>query len=453
MLARTKVCVAISAAVTLVTPVGAAAATSVFTASADAHVSAAQPKRNFGKASTLAVGGAGRARGYLRFALSDLSARVEKATVRLFVRRGAGAPIAIRPASSRWSERRLTRANAPRPGRVASRAVLHAGWNSLDVTPLVAGNGSVTLVLTSRARRAIWFTSRETGRRAPRLNVAIVDAAPAPIPQPSPPTPIVLLAAGDISDCGTAQDEATATLLDGLTGTIAALGDTVYETGTPEEYANCYEPTWGRHKARTRPVPGNHEYDNGLSTAAGFFGYFGTAAGEPDKGYYSYDLGVWHIVALNSNSACTVVTCDANSAQEDWLRADLAAHPTQCTLAYLHHPLFSANAATPAVQALWDALYELNADVILAGHSHTYQRFAPQTPAGTFDPQRGIRQFVVGTGGRRLHDFTTPAANTEAWDKSTFGVLQLTLRTSGYDWRFMPVAGQTYTDSGSGSCH
>jgi len=258
---------------------------------------------------------------------------------------------------------------------------------------------------------------------------------------------VVFVGAGDIATGG-GNDEATARLLDGIAGTVFTLGDNVYSNGTAAEFAERYEPTWGRHKARTRPVPGNHDY--GTSGAAGYFGYFGAAAGDPTKGYYSYDLGDWHIVALNSE-----IDVGAGSTQEQWLRSDLAASTKTGTLAYWHRPRFSSGAhgSSTRTTALWQALYDYNAEIVLVGHDHNYQRFAPQTAAGVADPARGIRQFVVGTGGAGLYDFSTPIANTEAYNVNTHGVLKLTLHPGRYDWQFVPVAGKTYTDSGSAACH
>ena len=273
-----------------------------------------------------------------------------------------------------------------------------------------------------------------------------------PVPSPPPSGDPVLVGAGDIASCSSAGDEATANLLDGIAGTVYTLGDNAYESGTATEFANCYDPTWGRQKARTRPAPGNHDYNT--AGAGGYYGYFGAAAGDPSKGYYSYDLGAWHIVVLNSN--CAVAGgCGAGSPQEQWLRQDLAASAAGCTLAYWHHPRFSSgeHGSDATMQAFWQALYDLNADVVLSGHDHDYERFAPQTPAGAADPARGIREFVVGTGGRSHYAITTVQPNSEAHNDTTYGVLKLTLHPSGYEWRFVPEAGKTFTDSGSGACH
>jgi hypothetical protein len=269
-----------------------------------------------------------------------------------------------------------------------------------------------------------------------------------------PPTDPVLVGAGDIASCSSTGDEATATLLDNIAGTVVTLGDNVYDSGTATEYTNCYGPSWGRHKTRTKPTPGNHEY--GTANASGYYGYFGSLAGDPSKGYYSYDLGNWHIIVLNSNSDCVAISCAAGSAQEQWLRADLAAHQTVCTLAYWHHPRFNSGAAhgnDVKVAPFWSALYDLNADVILNGHEHVYERFAPQSPTAVADNARGIRQFTVGTGGRSHYTFGTIQPNSQARDGNTYGVLKLTLHATSYDWQFVPVAGGTFTDSGTGQCH
>jgi hypothetical protein len=263
----------------------------------------------------------------------------------------------------------------------------------------------------------------------------------------------VFTGAGDISDCTNTQDEATATLLDSIPGTVYTTGDNVYEDGTATEFANCYDPTWGRHKARTKPVAGNHEYQT--PGATGYYNYFGAAAGDPSKGYYSFDVGDWHAIVLNSNCS-QVGGCGATSAQATWLRADLAANPATCTVALLHHPRFTSSRTSPdgATLALYQALYDAGADLVLGGHYHNYERFAPQTPAGAADSVFGVREFVVGTGGRSLVGFSGGAmANSQVRNSSTFGVLKLTLHPTSYDFAFIPIAGQSFTDSGSGSCH
>lgn len=264
----------------------------------------------------------------------------------------------------------------------------------------------------------------------------------------------VLVGAGDIASCTSEGDEATATLLDTVDGVVFTLGDHAYEAGTSIEFEACYAPSWGRHRARTRPAPGNHDYLT--PAAAGYFAYFGGQAGPAGRGYYSYEVGGWRIIALNSNCGEPGVGgCGPGSPQERWLRAELADRPAACTLAYWHHPRFSSAPAggEPAVAAFWEALHEHAADVVLGGHDHFYERFAPQTPAGAPDPVRGIRQFIVGTGGASRHRFEgRPAANSEVRNDETHGVLQLSLRPDGYEWRFLPVAGAAFTDSGEARC-
>jgi acid phosphatase type 7 len=263
----------------------------------------------------------------------------------------------------------------------------------------------------------------------------------------------VLLAAGDIAGCDTFGDEATVAVLDRLPGTVVPVGDLAYEDGTAQQFADCYDATWGRHKARTRPVVGGHEYRT--PGAAPYYAYFGAAAGDPSKGYYSYDVGAWHVIALND--VCTAVGgCGAGSPEEQWLRADLAASAAQCTVAFLHTPRFSSGSvhgSSTAMQPFWQALYESGAELVVSAHEHIYERFAPQTPTGSADPVRGIRQIIAGTGGRSHYAIGTIKANSEVRNVDSFGILKLTLRASGYDWQFVPEAGRTFTDSGSGTCH
>jgi acid phosphatase type 7 len=263
--------------------------------------------------------------------------------------------------------------------------------------------------------------------------------------------PPVLAGAGDIADCSRVSQEGTARVLDGIVGQVATFGDGAYPDGSLSDYMNCFDPYWGRHKARTRPATGNHEYNHGMAAGApGYYAYWGAAAGDSGVGYYSYDLGSWHIIVINSS-----LDMSAGSPQEQWLRADLAAHPTTCTLAYWHHPRFSSggNGSTVATQPIWQALYDYGADVVLNGHDHDYERFAPQTPTGVLDTAHGIREFVVGTGGNSLYSWPgNPIANSEIRSNVSYGVIKMTLWPTSFDWQFVPVAGGAFTDSGTALC-
>lgn len=255
----------------------------------------------------------------------------------------------------------------------------------------------------------------------------------------------VLVGAGDIGMCGSTGPEATARLLDTIPGTVFTAGDNAYSQGTAQQFRDCYDPSWGRHRARTRPAPGNHEYES--AGAGPYYTYYGSSAGPPGLGYYSFDVGEWHIVSLNSN-----VSMAQGSAQQGWLRDDLAGHSAACVAAIWHHPLFTVgqNGPSPPARELWRTLYDAGADVVVNGHDHLYARFAPQTPEGVADPRRGIREFIVGTGGAHLTQFARSQANMEAF-VSVFGVLKLTLRAGAYEWQFLTVDGSV-ADAGSGVC-
>lgn len=327
---------------------------------------------------------------------------------------------------------------------------------------------SVALVVAGMATAAACDTAKPlsvvpAGSSSAPVRPSAIALSPSPshsaLPSPSPSVSPgdtrspdrVLLAAGDIASCDSSGDEATAKLLDRYAGTVAALGDSAYRDGSPADFANCYGPTWGRHKARIRPAVGNHEYLT--SGASGYFGYFGAAAGAAGKGYYSYDLGSWHIVVLNSE--CGEVSCVAGSAQERWLRADLAASRGRCQLAYWHKPLFTSGSEhgnATEMRPIFRALYAAGAEIVLTGHNHNYERFGPQDPAGGLDTRRGIREFVVGTGGASHYEFGVIQPNSQVRNADTYGVLRLALRADGYTWRFLPQAGKTFTDSGSGTC-
>lgn len=261
-----------------------------------------------------------------------------------------------------------------------------------------------------------------------------------------------VIAAGDIVDCKLPGSEATAKLLDKLPGTVLTVGDLAYPDGSDASF-ECYDKTWGRHKARTWPAPGNHEYHT--PGAAGYFKYFGSVAGAPGHGYYSFDLGSWHIISLDSQCK-DVGGCEKGSPEEQWLSDDLSKNSSSCILAYWHVPLFSSGQAhgnAPQMKAFWDDLYTAGADVVLNGHDHDYERFAPQNPEGVADPAHGIREFVVGTGGKSQRKFRNRLPTTEVRSNTTFGVLRIDLRPQSYRWKFIPVAGGKFTDSGSGSCH
>ena len=240
---------------------------------------------------------------------------------------------------------------------------------------------------------------------------------------------------------------------------VLNLGDNQYYCGGYQAFLQSYDPSWGRVKSITHPSVGNHEYltsggtDCNSRRGHGYFSYFGAAAGQPGQGYYSFDIGTWHIIALNSNCG-SAGGCGATSPQGIWLANDLKTHANFCTMAYWHIPLFSSGGrANNNSKPFWQLLYDNNADLILSAHDHTYERFAPQTPSGTLDTSRGIREFIVGTGGANHTSFVTVAANSELRNSSTFGVLELTLHPTSYDWNFVPEAGQTFTDSGTTACH
>jgi 3',5'-cyclic AMP phosphodiesterase CpdA len=256
----------------------------------------------------------------------------------------------------------------------------------------------------------------------------------------------VFVGAGDIAKCGGGDAEATAKLLDRIPGTVFTLGDNVQDLGTPEEYARCFEPTWGRHRSRMLATVGNHDWYGG--TGRPYFAYFGASAGPAGLGYYSARVGAWHVVSLNSE-----LPSGAGSPQYEWLKAELAASPAACTLAMWHRPLFTSGPNDPAtpMRDVWRLLSQYGADLVLSGHNHTYERFAPQDADGRADP-RGPRQFVVGTGGYPLYSRARAQANSEVFQGDTWGVLKLTLKSTSYTWEFVPVDGRSFRDSGAGAC-
>ena len=307
-------------------------------------------------------------------------------------------------------------------------------WSTSDSTVAkVSGTGDVTGWGTGTA--AIRATS---GGVTGTSTVTVVST-----------TAAVLVGAGDIAVCNSPEDEATAALLDNIQGTVFTAGDNAYPDGSATQFTNCYDPSWGRHKARTKPSPGNHDYTT--AGAPGYYNYFGASAGDPTKGYYSFDLGAWHIIVINN-----YVDASAGSTQEQWLKADLAASTQQCTAAIWHEPKFSSgilHGDNNTWLTLWTDLYQAGAELIINGHEHTYERFAPMTPNGALDLTSGIREFVVGTGGASLEALGTIQPNSEAVQNSAHGVLRLVLRSTGYQWKFFSEAGQTFADTGSAPCH
>ncbi len=284
----------------------------------------------------------------------------------------------------------------------------------------------------------------------PGASAAPAPGAGSPITATAADDDPVLVGAGDVADCRRSADTRTAELIDGIAGHVFAAGDLAYPTGSARQFRDCYGPTWGRFRSRTSPAVGNHEYET--AGARGYFDYFGSSAGARGKGWYAYDLGTWRIYVLNSN--CAIVRCGPDSAQGRWLRADLAAHPRACVAAIWHHPLFSSgeHGSNARSRRLWAPLAAAGADLVLSGHDHDYERFAPQTVDGDPSPD-GIREFVVGTGGAPLREFGRVAANSVARSAAAHGVVKLTLGTGGYTWTFVPVRGKTYADAGSAACH
>jgi acid phosphatase type 7 len=304
----------------------------------------------------------------------------------------------------------------------------------ISLALLLAVAVALLLLVWLRPRTIFDIGSLQLPSQLPSRAPAVASGSPGP-------DPAVLLAVGDIGSCEVSADEAVADLAARLPGTIALLGDTVYGGGSSEQFSRCFDPAWGPMKSRIRPAVGNHEYET--EGAAGYFNYFGAAAGEEGRGWYSYDLGAWHVVVLNSN--CGEVGCGTGSDQFGWLQADLATNDSDCLLAYWHHPRFSSgrHGSTEAVDPFWDAMHAAGVDVVVSGHDHTYERLSAE----------GVRQFVVGTGGRSLYPFEKPALpETETRSDSAYGLLWLYLGGGTYEWEYVPLGMSGYTDGGSDDC-
>jgi len=429
-----------------------------FKAEADARVEERKPTANAGTSDYLeAIDANNRSvESYIRFTVSGMSDVIQNARLRVYstTDTSENGP-AVYAADNTWTETEINWNNRPAHLGEASDnkdATRRYSWVEYDVTALIAGNGTYSFVLAADSNDGVRFYSRESAN-GPQLIITLASGTPTPTSTPLPaatatasPTPsgeTVLVGAGDIATCDRDQDELTAQLLDGIPGTVFTVGDNAYKDGTYTEYIDCYDPTWGRHKSRTKPLPGNHEYNT--SGAAGYFQYFDNI-----ESYYAYDLGSWRIYALNSE-----IDVSASSPQITWLKDDLAANPSQCVLAYWHKPRWSSgekHGDNPEMQTVWQMFYDAGAELVINGHEHNYERFAEMDGTGT-EVSAGLREFVVGTGGAGLYPIGTPVAASQVRDDSTFGVLKLTLRATGYDWEFVPVIGSTFTDSGSSNCH
>jgi hypothetical protein len=444
------------------------AASRTVRATADATVSASSPRGRFGHERTLLVSRDSRA--LLRFTVpADL--KITGAKLRLYAIAGAPATVSVRAAQAAWSERVVTYVRAPKATGPAVRVALRRnGWVTADVSRLVRRR-AVNLSVTTTSARPVVFASRESGIRGAQLVLALESE-----PTPTPP-PVTVAAAGNIAcdpltpgyngGAGSADAchmrQTSDLLLSQKFDAVLALGDNQYECGSLTAYQQVFEPTWGRVKALIHPVLGNHDYASPLPGTAcdpaaqptGYFQYFGAAAGPSPAGYYSFNLGAWHLVALNANCMRVPGGCVAGSAQELWLRGDLAANKTKCTLAFMHHPRVSSSYSDnlTEVQPLWQALYDAGAELVLTGHDHVYERLAPIDPTGRRDDVRGLREFIVGTGGFGHHPFFTVHPASEVRNNDTFGVLKLELQATSYAWQFLAEAGRTFTDAGTAVCH
>jgi hypothetical protein len=330
----------------------------------------------------------------------------------------------------------ITFAGTTTSGGVSSRAGTFA--RTLTVPPIGAGTAQISARVGSKALATTFSVVLDP------VLVAAGDIAC------DPESPFFNGGNGTPTACHMKQ---TAALVQSLKPeVVAVLGDAQYEAGTPPDFRASYDRTWGAFKSITRAVIGNHEY--GHQDGTGFFGYFGALGGTPRMSWYSYDVGAWHVIAFNDQCGEAFVTCAPRTTQERWLRADLAANASRCVLSYTHTPLYTSatTQVDPRARPLFQALLDAGVDVVLSGDSHHYERFAPQNLDGGADPGRGIRQFVVGTGGRDLRPFGAVRPNSEARNADTFGVLALTLHAGSYDWRFVPEPGRTFTDTGSQAC-
>jgi hypothetical protein len=454
---------------------------SSFASLTDWYVSAEAPGRSFNDR-WLQTSNSARhhVQSYLRFRVEGVTGGVTRVTLRVqaaTANRGGFLVVAVPPDA--WTGRATSWRDALPLGQVvgASGPIQRPGWVAADLDLARAYRGQVLLALVAASTATGRYASGETGATGPRLEVetAVGGAGPAGVatgPSAGADAPVRVVAAGDIAcdPAGPADPEegptvgptcaqaATADLARSLRpDAVLPLGDNVYSNGTLARYQRWYQPTWGRLDRISHPVPGNHEYIISAESvdAAGYLAYFRTRAGDVHQGWYSFDLGRWHLIALNGQCP-PAGSCGPGSPQERWLRADLATHARdRCVLAYWHEPRFSSgrHGNDTRFATFWDDLYRAGAELVLNGHDHDYERFAPQAPDGRADPARGIREFVVGTGGANLRQFRAVEPNSEVRGNSSLGVLLLELQPGGYRWRFAATSGASFSDSGSGTCH
>lgn len=451
----------------------AASVATTYHATADAQINSASPNRNDGAAAKMAVCGAGaptcsvdgaaEKRALVRFAVAGLSGAVTKATLRYYATTTPVPALNVKLVTDdTWTESGVTWNTGSALPTAGAGFTSPSGsvrqYYEVDVSPAVTGDGTYSFVITNPTSTTLRLATRESTSPVAPPQLVVTTATPG-VGDP------VIVAAGDISTrTRTGGNRLTSDLVLALDpDAVLTLGDNQYPDGALADFQTFYEPTWGRFRGRTHPAPGHHDYYADPS-AAGYYTYFRPAASpsEPDctancRGYYSFDLGEWHLVALNTNhDDCAYLPCGPTSAQVNWLESDLAATTKSCVLAYFADPRWSSgtkHGSNPLFGAIWDALYEAGADVVLNGHEHHYERFAKQNPSGAADPD-GIRQFVVGTGGNgQLYPFGPPVANSEVRNNTSRGVLQLTLHPTGYDWEFKAIPGNTLTDSGSNACN
>ncbi len=446
-------------------PSGADAAGVSLKPIADAYVDSSAPTLNTGSQSQLRTDNSPAVRTFLRFDLRNIAGTISSARLQIYANSAStGGLSAVRTNGVNWSETSVDWADAPGLGSTLSSvaSVASASTVTLDVTRAIRAGSLVDLAVVTPGVTAISLGSRESSH-PPVLVVTTLSAASAPasgrspaaLPSASAPASgdPVLIGAGDICVTSTmANAAATARLIEAHPSAhVFTLGDNSNEAGTASQYTDCYGKTWGAFLGRTRPTIGNH--DCGTSNCAPYYAYFGAAAGRAGKGYYSYNLpNNWHVIVLNSQGS-EVGGVGFGSPQETWLKADLAAHQGSHVIAMWHIPvLTSGQLYRTAYLPFWQDLYAAHADIIMSGHDHIYERTTLMNPSGKADPN-GIREFTVGTGGAPPQPFGTILPTSQVRQSGTFGVLMLTLHAHSYDWRFLPVAGKTWTDSGSQPTH